>query len=247
MAASLNYSNHPLNTMLSVPRYDKRCKNKIEISLMARKKSKKTHKIKRLIKLMMAIALTVSSLFAAVYAVDFVSRQNLKIQPTQKLFFTDNKDVQQAKDNRGDPQLGKISPEFLPSFFQTLKSGIDIERFSGQKEKNIFSIEKIKTSFSGDDKKQKRTSITASAEPALSDKLTYQIQVGSFKHSEKANLFAEKLAGKGYEVHVSATTVKGAGSVFRVRIGRYKDLEKAQELAGILQKREHLDVFITSR
>ncbi len=214
---------------------------------MAKKKSRKNHKISRMIKLMFAIALTVSSLFAAVYVIDFFSRMNMKTQSTQKLFFTDNKETQKAEDNKGDPQLGKISPEFLPSFFQTLKSGINIEQFSGQKEKKIFTISNIKTRFSGDNKKQKKTSIAAVAGPSLSNKLTYQIQVGSFKNSEKANLFAEKLAGKGYDVHVSATTVKGAGVVYRVRIGRYKDLEKAQELAGILQEEEHLGVFITSR
>ena len=75
----------------------------------------------------------------------------------------------------------------------------------------------------------------------------YTIQIGSFQHARGARDFSEDLASKGYEPYIIKVAVPGKGAVYRVRMGRFTSLEKAQKLAAQFEKKEKRDVLITSR
>ena len=82
---------------------------------------------------------------------------------------------------------------------------------------------------------------------ALSENLTYTLQLGSFQNNEVAAAFSSSLAAKGYASYIVKITVPDKGVVYRVRIGKYRSLEDAQKMAAELEKKEGISAFITSK
>jgi cell division septation protein DedD len=56
-------------------------------------------------------------------------------------------------------------------------------------------------------------------------------------------VIVKRLAGKGYPAYVVAPA-KGAPSVFRVRVGKYKERREADTVAARLQKEEQFKPWI---
>jgi len=83
--------------------------------------------------------------------------------------------------------------------------------------------------------------------PEAAPDLTYTIQLGSFQNGDVAKAFSDSLSGKGYDAHIVKIEVAGKGTVYRVRIGRYKNIEDAQKVAAELEKKENISAFITSK
>ncbi len=54
-------------------------------------------------------------------------------------------------------------------------------------------------------------------------------------------------ADKGYASHIVKITIPDKGVVYRVRIGKYRNLEDAQKMAAELEKKEGISAFITSK
>ena len=56
-------------------------------------------------------------------------------------------------------------------------------------------------------------------------------------------MIVKRLAGKGYPAYV-VSPAKGAASIFRVRVGKYKDRAEADTIAAKLQKEEQFKPWI---
>ncbi len=71
----------------------------------------------------------------------------------------------------------------------------------------------------------------------------FAIQVAALREADEANAIVKRLAGKGYPAYV-VTPAKGAPSVYRVRVGKYKDRHEADTVAAKLQKEEQFKPWI---
>ena len=73
------------------------------------------------------------------------------------------------------------------------------------------------------------------------------MQLGSFKTSAAAKTFSDKYISKGYKPYIVSAVLPGKGTVYRVRIGRFRDIEDAQEFSSEFEKKEKVSAFITSK
>ena len=80
----------------------------------------------------------------------------------------------------------------------------------------------------------------ASAEPGGPG---FAIQVAALREKDEADVIVKRLAGKGYPAYVVAPA-KGAPTVFRVRVGKYKERREADTVAARLQKEEQFKPWI---
>jgi cell division septation protein DedD len=71
----------------------------------------------------------------------------------------------------------------------------------------------------------------------------FAIQVAALREKDEADVIVKRLAGKGYPAYVVAPA-KGAPSVFRVRVGKYKERHEADTVAARLQKEEQFKPWI---
>jgi cell division septation protein DedD len=71
----------------------------------------------------------------------------------------------------------------------------------------------------------------------------YSIQVAALAKLEEAETIASRLASKGYAAYV-VPPASGAPSVFRVRVGKFKDRREADPVAARLQKEEQFKPWI---
>lgn len=80
----------------------------------------------------------------------------------------------------------------------------------------------------------------ASTEPPGSG---FAIQVAALREKSEADAIVKRLAGKGYAAYVLAPA-KGTPSVYRVRVGKFKDRREADSVAARLQKEEQFKPWI---
>lgn len=85
----------------------------------------------------------------------------------------------------------------------------------------------------------------ASRAPAVTEPAGpgFAIQVAALREADEANAIVKRLAGKGYPAYV-VTPAKGAPSVYRVRVGKYKERHEADTVAAKLQKEEQFKPWI---
>lgn len=79
-----------------------------------------------------------------------------------------------------------------------------------------------------------------SAEPAGAG---FAIQVAALRESGEADAMVKRLASKGYPAYVVAPA-KGQPSVYRVRVGKFKDRHEADTVAARLQKEEQFKPWV---
>jgi DedD protein len=86
---------------------------------------------------------------------------------------------------------------------------------------------------------------TASTSAALAEPTGagFAIQLAALQEKGEADAIARRLAGKGYPAYV-VTPAKGAPSVFRVRVGKFKERREADSVAARLQKEEQFKPWI---
>lgn len=71
----------------------------------------------------------------------------------------------------------------------------------------------------------------------------FAIQVAALREQQEADAIVKRLAGKGYPAYV-VTPAKGAPTVYRVRVGKFKDRREADTVAARLQKEEQFKPWI---
>jgi len=81
--------------------------------------------------------------------------------------------------------------------------------------------------------------------PALTESggAGFAIQVAAIREKDEADLMVKRLAAKGYPAYLVAPA-KGAPTVFRVRVGKYKERREADTVAARLQKEEQFKPWI---
>ncbi len=80
----------------------------------------------------------------------------------------------------------------------------------------------------------------ASPEPAGAG---FAIQVAALRQRVEADTMVKRLAGKGYPAYVVAPA-KGEPSMFKVRVGKFKERREADSVAARLQKEEQFRPWI---
>jgi DedD protein len=95
---------------------------------------------------------------------------------------------------------------------------------------------------SASDSAQINTAPPASA-PAGSEG-GYQLQVSSFKSQAEADQFAEQLRARGHKAYTVEARVTGRGTWWRVRVGPFSSLQKAQAYRSQFEAKEHVVPFI---
>jgi cell division septation protein DedD len=71
----------------------------------------------------------------------------------------------------------------------------------------------------------------------------FSIQVAALAKRDEAETIVRRLVGKGYSAYVMAPA-NGAPSVFRVRVGKFKDRREAESVSARLQKEEQFKPWI---
>lgn len=84
------------------------------------------------------------------------------------------------------------------------------------------------------------------AAPALASEPSgdgFVVQVAATRVRAEADSIARRLSGKGYPAFV--TSPAGGPTMFRVRVGKYKDRREAEGVAGRLEREEQFKPWIT--
>jgi cell division septation protein DedD len=84
---------------------------------------------------------------------------------------------------------------------------------------------------------------TADRAAATADQAGYEIQVAALRLRGEADSIVARLATKGYPAYVVAPA-KGTPTMFRVRVGKYKDRHEADTVAAKLQKEEQFKPWV---
>ncbi|MBI4208128.1 MAG: SPOR domain-containing protein [Deltaproteobacteria bacterium] len=97
---------------------------------------------------------------------------------------------------------------------------------------------------------QKRESVSPleTGKPAMdsmAQDLLFTVQVGAYQDQRAAENLKSSLKSKGYSVYTEEGSFSGGSKIYRVRVGKYKEREKAQMLAIQLEKEERLATFVT--
>ena len=204
----------------------------------ANKKIKNASGIKRILLLIFGSAVVVSLFFIAGYLFDYlvVSLTDTS-SPYRFSILEIGEDIGEPDDTAAetDNTVFKISSY---SFFDTLsekedeKAEIDIKR-----EEALRSHTGPKPVRKTEEKVQK---------PAKSSSL-YAIQLGSFKSFDAANTLCDKYISKGYKAYIVSAEMPGKGTMYRVRIGRFMDINEVQKFSSEFEKKEKVSAFITSK
>jgi cell division septation protein DedD len=93
-----------------------------------------------------------------------------------------------------------------------------------------------------------RESSPPSPEEARADpsKAKYTLQVGAFNNPQEALELVNQLKKKGYDAYQVTGSAAAKGTVHRVRIGYFQNLQEARQFALTFEKKENLKPIISS-
>lgn len=76
------------------------------------------------------------------------------------------------------------------------------------------------------------------------DNLICSIQVGAFKSEANAKILSQSYKEKGHDVFIDKSNIKDKGTIYRVLISSYKNLEDTSHLAMDIREKENIDAFV---
>jgi len=88
---------------------------------------------------------------------------------------------------------------------------------------------------------------SAPAVPPLPAGGVFAVQLGSFHEAERARVFSDNLAARGYQPYVMKIAMPDGTMTYRVRIGRFATREDAMSMAARIESTEKISVFVTSK
>jgi cell division septation protein DedD len=77
-------------------------------------------------------------------------------------------------------------------------------------------------------------------------KAKYTLQVGAFNNPQEAQELVNQLKKKGYDAYQVTGSAAAKGTLHRVRIGHYQNLQEARQFALTFEKKENLKPIISS-
>ena len=201
------------------------------------KKKKNATDIKRILLLAFGAVAVLSLFLITGYLVDYLSLKLTRISSPGRFSILEN-DEHGEQNESLTGRDNAVLKENKYSFFDTLlnkeekKAEHDIKR-----EEALRSHKGPEPVIKPEGKAQ---------EPAQSSTL-YAMQLGSFKTYAAAKTFSDKYIIKGYKPYILSAALPGKGTVYRVRIGRFRKIEDAQEFSSEFEKKEKVSAFITSK
>ena len=206
----------------------------------ANKKNKKTADIKRILLLIFGSAAVISVLFIAGYLIDYAAIMFSKSPPKDRfsIIHENEKIDDPVKKKDETPAIKKdiYSPPETLSKKEGKKTEQDIKR--EEVIRNHTGTKPVKKT----EPKPEVTSEKSNAPPTV-----YAVQLGSFKGFGAARSFRDEYISKGYKAYIVSAAVPGKGMLYRVRIGRFREIEDAQKFYVKLEKKEKISAFITSK
>ncbi len=202
----------------------------------ANKKKKNAADIKRILLLVFGSAAVVSLLFIAGYLFDYLAGCFTKASSPDKFSILKiGDDIAQPGDYSVKKEINVLKNNY--SFFDTLsekeeeKPELDIKReeylLSHTAPKPVTKVQKT---------------VPKTAKSSL-----YAMQLGSFKSLSAAEALCDTYLSKGYKAYIVSAEMPGSGTMYRVRIGRFIDINDAQEFSSEFEKKEKVSAFITSK
>jgi cell division septation protein DedD len=73
----------------------------------------------------------------------------------------------------------------------------------------------------------------------------YTLQVSAYSSMDRARARIGKLADKGLDAHVVSAEVPDKGTYYRVRIGKFATMEKAEKFQAEIERKRGVDTFVT--
>ena len=202
------------------------------------KKKKKAADIKRILLLAFGAVAVLSLFFITGYLVDYLSLKLTRTSSPGRFSVLENDENIGEQNESLTGRDNAVLKENKYSFFDTLsnkeekKAEHDIKR-----EEALRSHKGPEPVIKPEEKVQ---------EPAQSSTL-YAMQLGSFKTYAAAKTFSDKYISKGYKPYILSAVLPGKGTVYRVRIGRFREIEDAQKFSSEFEKKEKMSAFITSK
>jgi cell division septation protein DedD len=83
-------------------------------------------------------------------------------------------------------------------------------------------------------------------EKAVPAKAKYTLQVGAFNNPQEAQELVNQLKKKGYDAYQVTGSAAAKGTVHRVRIGHFQNLQEARQFAQTFEKKENLKPVISN-
>jgi len=75
----------------------------------------------------------------------------------------------------------------------------------------------------------------------------FAVQLGSFHEAERARVFSDNLAARGYQPYLMKIAMPDGTMTYRVRIGRFATREEAMSMAARIESTEKIPVFVTTK
>jgi cell division septation protein DedD len=211
--------------------------------------------IKQALKITIGVALTIAVFFGVGWLVDWNAGRKTPMPSDSR--FLPYADSLKKKDVFTGMRRKTEQPDSNHSFFETLKEQRREPAQIAQEQKQPPPAAQHKQPAAVPPAAQGAAAVEqktpaveqekAPGEQTSAAPVTYTIQLGSFQNGDVAAAFSESLAGKGYPSHIVKIDVPGKGTVYRVRIGKYANIEEAQKVAVDLEKKEKVSAFITSK
>jgi len=206
-------------------------------------------------RIVVGVAVTLAVLFAMVWLIDYSSDRPVSTYNQQSLLLPDHHQDKKSQQAR--------------TFFELLLNK------KTEKKEDIFEAGKnVPESVPGQGvtkrspavKKPESSSVVRSTEPpiavtrpqpalstrrpAVQSSVTagvFAVQLGSFQQVERARIFSENLAAKGYQPYIMNSAMPDGTMTYRVRIGRFVTREEAMSLAARIESIEKISVFVTAK
>ncbi len=206
----------------------------------ANKKNKKTADIKRILLLIFGSAAVISMFFIAGFLIDYAALKFSRTSPPDRF------SIIKKGENTGAPSKKAAKQSVLKkdnfSFFETLSKKDGKKAEHDIKRENVLRTHTVKKP----EIKSETQSETKPDKPVRSS-TAYAAQLGSFKGFGAARTFRDGFIKKGYKAYIVSASLPGKGTLYRVRIGRFRDIEDAQKFSSDFEKKEKVSVFITSK
>jgi cell division septation protein DedD len=202
------------------------------------KKKKKAADIKRIVLLVFGSAAVVSLLFIAGYLVDYLSLKFTKTSSPGRFSILENDENIGEHNESLTGNDNAVLKENKYSFFDTL-----IKKDEKKAEHDIKREEALRSHKGPVPVIKPEEKVQESAQSST----LFAMQLGSFKTYAAAKTFSDKYISKGYKPYIVSAVLPGKGTVYRVRIGRFRDIEDAQEFSSEFEKKEKVSAFITSK
>jgi len=203
-------------------------------------------------RIVIGVVVTLAVLFAMVWLIDFSSERSETTYNQQSLLFHDGSEDKKIKQsgslfeallNKNDEKTGNVVDGVKDKSDTT---AVSKSSSSARKSDGLPVERSIKPSVT-----QTITQLPQSANrPALPLSAAagvFAVQLGSFQQVERARIFSEDLASKGYRTYIKNTAMPNGKTMYRVRIGRFNTREEAMDLATKIERVEKISVFVTSQ